>query len=350
MVNDAVNSQRRLSLETPFNKVLINKYLQFSQEIAKKYTQVFGWRYLFWEISASNSSFAVWMHGIFYLIDSILFFIGLIYLITSKKYKGLLFIVSMILVGAIPAVINVSNWFFFRSSFIIPFLIILAGSGLSYIFRKNKVIFGLTAVIYLISVLNFTFTYFVRYPIYASENIYFSPHILASYLSKIPNTKKVVVFENEPEFLFTSYLFYNNLWQKNNNSQIQQAYKQQNYQLENMQIKKCIPNNFKFTPDTIYIVDSNVDWCDDTKNKQKPVALFNQKKYPLYIKSIKDSGNDYAIYHDSLCGQPNNLSTFIHPTKLSQFNLNQLTPKSFYRTWITKPLKEEIKQLDEKHE
>jgi len=149
-VIEAVHSDRRLALETSFNQFFINKYTQTIKEVIGRLLLVFGWRELFFEISASNSSFAVWSHGMLYLVDALLIGIGLYHLIKEKKYPTLFFIGSFLSIGAIPSAINQNIWLFFRSSFIIPSLIILASFGINKLWQKTKTGFTITLAIYIV--------------------------------------------------------------------------------------------------------------------------------------------------------------------------------------------------------
>ncbi len=220
IVAQAVNNDRRLALATPLNSIFINKYLQTAKEIAGRYMLVFGWRELFFEISAASSSFAVWNHGMFYLIDAVLIFIGLHQLIRQKKYLTLYLIGSMLLIGALPSTLNQSIWLFFRSALIFPFLLILAGLGTWQLWQKTKKGFTVMAFVYSLSIIYFAFLYFVRYPVYGSENIFFSPRLLGEYLQRVDKNQQIFIFEKERDFTFTNYIFYNQLFTQDSASTI----------------------------------------------------------------------------------------------------------------------------------
>lgn len=337
-ISNVVNNDRRLSISNNFSNLFINKYVQLGKEILGRLMFVFGLRELFFEINASSTSFSVWNHGIFYLIDALLLLIGIFILFQKKKYKIIIFLGSLLLIASIPVLITNSLWLFFRSSFIIPFLIIVMSIGWHEILKRNQKIFVFSAVLYFIFVANFAFNYFFRYPLFAAEGIFFSPRILASYLQRISTDKPIVVFENEPEFLFTSYIFYNNLLNKKFISNIQQSYKEEKYTINNVTIQKCIPENLVMDEQTTYIFDVDVDYCQ-TNNINGSTSLDFQS-FPqlssLQIKQIKDSGDNYIIYHDQICSSVNGLQSFLHPQSFVDLNINLLDDQTFCRTWITK--------------
>ncbi len=338
-IKSVVDHDRRLAISSPITSVFVNKYFQFAKEIFGKLMLVFGWRELFFEISASNTSFSVYDHGIFYLIDGLLIGIGLFVLVRDKKYKTLLFLISMLAVGTIPVLVTDNVWLFFRAAFIIPFLIIFSGIGLNQIFTKSKKLFFVFSVVYFIFVSNFTFNYFFRYPLYSAEGIFISPRILASYLRRVADTQKVIVFENEPEFLFTSYIFYNDLFTKPNANIIQQNYNNKNYVMDNVVIQKCIPENLNMDEKNIYIFDVDADYCQTDLKENSSLDLdleLFKEKLALYIKQIKDSGDNYVIYQDKLCLNQKDIKQYVYPNKFKHLAIDSLDNDAFCTTWLTK--------------
>ena len=345
VVSEAVNTDRRLALLTPINNLFINKYAQTVKEIVGRYLLVFNGRELFYEISASNSPFAVWNHGPFYLIDALLIAVGIIALIQRRQISGLLLLGGLGLTGVIPAVLNQSIWLYFRPSFLFPLLLITAGWGLEWFWQKQKKLFFLIFLGYIFSVVNFGFLYFVRYPIYASEGIYFGPRLLAEYLHRLPSDQKVVIFEKEPEFVFTNLVFYYQLLNSSTAEKIHQAYKTQTYEWNNLRFLPCVPNDFQPASDTTYVFDSDAPDCTAKTENDKKIAtgkllLANEKigSRPIFIRSVKDNGVNYDIYHQTLCSHPEKMSHFIHPQELKQFDFSKLTSDQFCQTWLTQDL------------
>ncbi len=337
-ISNVVNNDRRLTVSTNLSNLFVNKYVQLGKEMLGRLMFVFGPRELFFEINASNTSFSVWNHGIFYLVDALFLLIGIFVLFRQKKYKIIIFLGSFLLIGSIPVLITTSLWLYFRSSLIIPFLIIVISIGWREILRKNQKVFVVSAIFYFIFVINFAFNYFFRYPLFAAEGIFFSPRILASYLHRVPSDKKIIVFENEPEFLFTSYVFYNNLLTSDLIPTIQQSYKTEKYALGNLTIHQCIPANLVMDKQVTYVFDVDVDYCQTdelSKLNSLDFQLLPQLS-SVQIKQIKDSGDNYVIYHDQLCETVTELQSFLHPQHFADLAMDSLDDQTFCRTWITK--------------
>lgn len=344
-ITSEVDTSRRLSLASPVNKIFLNKYTQLGKEVISRYMLVFGWRELFMEISASNTPYAVWNHGIFYIMDSVFIGFGIWYFLKRNQFLPLIFLVGLIFIAAIPATINDSLWFFFRASLIVPLFCILAGLGWYWLWQRSRLIFYTATAVYVVSIIHFSFIYFIRYPVFASENIYFSPRLLGEYLHRLPSSTPVVVFDHEPEFAFTSYIFYNNLFTKENATEIQNAYKTKLYSFGSVQFIDCIPADFQPSTSQVSIIDTRVPVCKSKEGEPPPRAGFLENdlfaitpSQPVFIKSIKDSGNDYSIYADPICEEPDKLNTFINPRSLAEFRFQTMTDFDFCKTWITKPL------------
>lgn len=342
-ISQAVNTDRRLALVTPLNNLFVNKYLQTGKEILGRYLQVFGPRELFLEISAAASPFAVWNHGPFYLIDALLIALGLFALVSQKKFAQLWLLGFLAVTCVAPAVINQSVWLYFRPSFVFPLLIILAGAGAALLWQGRQWLFWLAALLYAAAVINFGFLYFIRYPVYSSESIYFGPRILAEYLHRLPETQKVVVFEKEPEYVFTSLIFYFDLLTPDFARIIQTAYNTKQYSYKNVTMVSCLPVNFTPELNTTYIVDSDVPDCiapEAVKQKAKTQTQIFATfvKSPIFIRSVKDNGVNYTIYGQTLCENSEKFEHFINPHSLRIFNVSQLPVAEFCQNWLTKDL------------
>lgn len=214
------------------------------------------------------------------------------------------------------------------------------GIGWNEILKRNKKIFLATFFIYFIFIINFSFNYFSRYPLFASEGIFFSPRIMADYINRAPKDVQIMIFEDEPEFSFTSYIFYNDLFDKKNSKKIQEIYKNKNYEINNIVFKQCVPNDFSLIENVIYIFDVDVDYCETASQPNDSIidSQILEKSSLIYIKQIKDSGDDYAIYGDKVCENRNELSQFIHPQRLNDLDFKTLKNEDFCKIWLTRSL------------
>lgn len=340
IVVEAVQNDRRLALSTPTNKLFINKYVQWGKEVLNRYLTVFGTHELFYEVSASSSSFVVWNHGMFYLISGLLALLGCHYLLQQKKYPALVLLVSLLMISGLPSAVNERVWLFFRSAFVVPVVIILAGKGATFIWEKSRFLFMVLLIGYALAVINFGFLYFVRYPVYAAEDIFFSPRLLSDYVRRLPAQTKVLIFDDEPEFTFSSYVFYNHLFTAKNTNELQQRFDNKNYSWGNVQVRDCIPSDIDIEQSVVFIVDTTVPVCNSSDGKPAVISPEIEQKIAgrtVYIKSIKDSGTDFTIFGDSLCSDQE-LSTYIYPHQVSQFEFDKLSDSDFCQVWLTQAM------------
>jgi hypothetical protein len=260
-------------------------------------------------------------------------------LLCKNSKQTLIFLTSLTLIGAIPSVLNQKYWLFFRASFIIPFLIIIAAFGINYLWKYKRKLFYLFSSLYLLLIVNFSFNYFIRYPVFAAENIFFSPRILANYLARNADMKKIVVFDKESDFTFSTFIFYEEKIRENNISNINYAYKKQDFNWSNFTFESCIPEDFVYELGTLYIFHKEIYSCNPT---QENAFDFKKQNDPVFIKSIKDSGNDYFILGDKLCQFHDKLNDYINPNLLSEMNFKELSDEEFCQTWITKSMNDII--------
>lgn len=329
-----VNDQRRLSLDSSATKVFINKYTIWISTVFKRFIETYSFKFLFLEGQANNSSWSVWNHGIFYVFDFVLIIFGFIYLIISKKYKLLLFFCFLLSSLVIPSLISADKSYFFRSSLNIPLLIILAAIGAEYLRKISSKLIKLTLILaYVFSVFHFSYLYFLRYPIVSSDRHFFSDRVLSEYLSRVSKSQKITIFTPEPEFTVSTYLLFNNILNKNNISEIQNAYRKNEFVINNIKFtNKCFPINSLNYNDLI-VIRHDVEICDASEiiEPAKRVSTLNNS---LQIQAIKDSGTYFNIFNDTLCSKFK-LNRYLRINNSKQFDFKEMTDEEFCRTWIS---------------
>lgn len=338
---ELVNDQRRLSLDSPLNKIFINKYGIWTGRVFERFTQTYGFQFLFLEGQVVNSSWSVWNHGIFYIADSALIIFGFVYLYKGKRNKFILFLGIFLSVLVIPSLISSDKSYFFRSSLNIPLLIFLCALGAEFI-RKTfpswiKMLFLL---MYVLSVLHFGYLYFVRYPVLSSDRQFFSDRVLAEYLRRVPESQKVVIFSPEPEFTVSTYLFFNSLLNTDTIGEIQSAYSSQNFTFNTMEFTgDCLPANLSEFNELV-ISRHDIRSCgtnEATILTKKPESDTQDFSNPLQIQAIKDGGRYFNIYNDQLCTGLE-INPYLRIYKQEQFDFEKMSDKEFCQTWISKLL------------
>jgi hypothetical protein len=129
------------------------------------------------------------------------------------------------------------------------------------------------------------------------------------------------------------------LFTKPNANIIQQNYNNKNYVMDNVVIQKCIPENLNMDEKNIYIFDVDADYCQTDLKENSSLDLdleLFKEKLALYIKQIKDSGDNYVIYQDKLCLNQKDIKQYVYPNKFKHLAIDSLDNDAFCTTWLTK--------------
>ncbi len=334
-----VNELRRLSLDSTWNEKFINKYSIWAGHVFKRFTETYSFEFLFLEGQVENSVWSVWNHGIFYIADSVLIILGLVYLVIKKRYKFLALLGFGLSTFVITSLISANRAYYFRSSLNIPLLIILAGIGMEYLKSiLPKKLFYIFILVYLAGIIHFTYLYFIRYPVIAADRQFFSDRIVAEYLRRLPSEQKIVLFSPEPEFSISTYIFFNNLINKNSISSIQSAYANQDYKINNIQfIGDCLPQNVSQAQETV-ISRHDIRNCEPEENNTLTINPETEEQLhfnPLEIQAIKDGGAYFHIYNDQLCSGLE-INPYLQVRSLDSFDFKNMSNTEFCQTWLSK--------------
>lgn len=295
----SVNDERRLVISNNFYSIFSNKYVVYTKYIIAKYAEVFALPILFTQ-GEGRGTYSLYTHGYFYYIDLVFFFAGLLFL--KKKTRSTFFLLLyVLLVGAIPAVVNMqlSSLSALRAALIYPIFCIFIGCGIASVIPTNKKrkAFVVTAIIivYGLSLLNLLYIYFFRYPIYASEAYGFSKKLLVSYITLHQKNSEVpvIVYTLAPSTVFRHYIFANNLLERQTANQISKLITQPLIQYDNVIFADCQKYPQPLSS-SVTIVESG--FCE-----QQLVDIGKEQKF-LNISQLSDAGGIYKIYNDSLCG------------------------------------------------
>lgn len=296
----SVNNERRLAITNPFTPLITNKMIVYTKYIIGKYFEVFAFPLLFFQ-GENRATYSLYTHGYFYYIDIIFLILGILFL--SKRNKTFLFLLFyLLLIGAIPAVIsnNPTGFAALRAALIYPLLCILIGAGIASLLETKKnnrrlIIVGITiSILYFFSFVNLGYTYFFRYPMYASEAYGYSKKLLMTYVSHYNalTITPLTIYTKTPNDLFKHYIFSNDLLKKETSDTISTLLNKPIIDNGNIKIVKCDDIDASLLTST-FIVESG-----DCELKLS-VAL-QEKKY-LSIPQLADSGSMYKIYGDVLC-------------------------------------------------
>jgi 4-amino-4-deoxy-L-arabinose transferase-like glycosyltransferase len=321
-----VNEARKSTIQSPVTNLLENKYTVYSKFLAIKFLNIFSSDYLF---NYSDQFVGIGKHGLFYYIDSLFLFLGVIFL-ASKNRKLLVFILALIVIGALPHVFHQARTDNFTPHIFLtfPFLIMLISFGIGEsisLFKKrhlNSIAIVLVVLTYSFLFLNFSNLYFFYYPLKGNSD--FQVRVLSRYVDFAGQSKgKVTVYTNRSHDLFKKYLFYSNSYNKKTFPGIQRAILGKEYFLNNVKFTDC-PSGVDVSKEaSVAVYDSE---CGKLLNSQKHIVI------PLLI----DGGERFGIYNDSVC-EEFLLKRYPKGLRIDDFNIEKLSKKDFCQTFITSP-------------
>ena len=317
-----VNESRKLSIASPFGPVLINKYSVYAGALTNKIFRIISPSYLFIE---GDLFFPVRGHGMFYAADLPLFLLGSFFLF-SKRRLYLLCAVAYFLIGSLPQILFKSQSdYSLHLAMMFPLMIVCIGYGLhatiiSFPKRYKYLLAGIAAVLYLGSVINFGYIYFFQHPLQEYGDVHM--RILSKYiqLNQKMDIPISVYSDSNTDFLY-KYLFYTNSVNPETITALRQTKFSDGFGLNGIHFYGCRKSLDAGNTQEIVIVHSS---CSTESNS-----------HHLGISRLKDGGEIYKIYNDSLCGNYN-LRGFPDHITITQLALDSLNQKQFCETYITR--------------
>lgn len=324
-ISAQVNYERKLVLENPYKSIFSNKISIYMRERVERYFLAFSPDILFLR-GEGNATFSLWYHGLFYYTDVIFLIIGLFFLFIKNR-PFLLFIFVLSSISIIPSMVNNGlPSYVHRASLMYPFLLLVTGLGLSRILEitKSLILKSLIVFVIFLEILNFSYIYFFRFPVYNSEAFAFSQNILSKYLViSVDKKEKVIVVTSSPFALYKMFLFYADVLNNENIKKLQNQVAKEIYVYNNLVFTSTCPDN-KILSNVTYIVEANHS-CLKAFIKEKHVSV------PV----ISDNAVSFAVYHDRICS-PYGLSSYVSNLEMSDLKISDLNPKDFCQKFIVK--------------
>lgn len=348
-LSQIVNTERRLSLQNPFLNTASNKITAVLLFMLQRLVGVFDFNLLLVSIEPNVSGFSVWTHGVFYWIELFFLSIGLSILSFQRKTRasGILLVLG-ILTLCLPALINTSSeWYLLRSIFSYFLMSIGASWGLVYVYTKKHLKL-LVVIIYAVSVANFSYNYWYKYPVISLDWSNFDERVLARYLvlqtSHHPENK-IVVYSSEPEYDYWSFLFYGNHLENADLQDIatqMRTYppyvsKSASYTYGAIEFTNtCVPPEETLqaqsqTHNTLSIVRTTHNTCPENDTLLSDLV----DKHDVKIKTISavlDSGGRLKIIGDTICD--GSTTSFVYLQSLSELQVEKQSTEEFCKNWI----------------
>lgn len=324
-VGRLVDQERSRSVASSLNKYFVNKYTVYFRGYGDKYLNAFSVNNLFVN-GEVRAAFSFQKHGTFYFWDGLFILVGFCWLFVYSRKTWLLFLL-LIFISPLTAGLNTVEYSYSqRAGLMYPLLIILSGMGIGFVLNSIKLNKGryflsvLIFVLYTTSFINLLHLYFYRFPIYASDGWFFQDRVLARYLAL--NDKESVVYTSEPKIIFQEYLFYNNLYNKDNIKAINLDMDKKIYQLGKVSFTDLCPEVFDNKKTLIF--DGKIN-CKNLPDKNKAIR----------ITRLSDVFEEYLIYKDLVCGDFE-LNRYVPLSVFGQWQVEKQTAEEFCQNWITK--------------
>ncbi len=338
-----VDSDRRLSLAPEIlKKIYSNKLVKLSQSVRDKYVRALNPDMLFLH-GESNGVFSTWQTGYLYLITLPFLLIGIGHLILNyDKYHIL--ILALLILSPLASVMHVNNSVAFRSGIYFVLLHIVIAYGLVVSYQEfgrllPKLRFFATSIFLALITISFSYfcyIYFFVTPVTNANAYFFGDRLVANYVRLTPG-KKIMLIVSQPRYLYSAVqLTHSNITHADIES-FGGKYSPTNldeYFFPNLVIARGCPKNDSREYDTIIvskILLSDLGKCDGLDK----LLERNLDLQPTSFVSPQDSGEEYRIFGDTLCGGEE-LSTYVHPESLSDFKLETMGARDFCQKWVVR--------------
>jgi len=335
VIQTIVNTDRRLTLDSPLVQVANNKYTETVRGITDSFLKANDLSFLFLSANEPANSFNVSKHGYFYLLDLPLILLG-IYALTFKRNQRLLHVSYLFFVMActLPNLLSFGQAYTFRSSLFYMLLIPLIANGLLYVYlKKNVLLSGAITLLYLASFISFLYQYNVQYPVYAADANLFSERVISSYMNRISKDRTIYIVVPDEEFVLHSYLYYNGLYNADTAEQARNAVEDKSYIFQNLHIVvNCddVPTN----TNAVIIAARSMEYCPDMPIASPSARLVANPERIISVPAVVDSGELFRIYHDPVC-KPYTLTRYIMPKRLENFGVERLSDDQFCTNWFS---------------
>ncbi|MEK7559252.1 MAG: glycosyltransferase family 39 protein, partial [Patescibacteria group bacterium] len=302
LISEEVDYVRKISIQNPLTNVLENKVTIFTRILVTKFMKSLSFDFLFIN---GDQFFSIFRHGLFYVLDAIFLALGLVAAFAYKR-KVFWLLSGIAVAGILPQLAHSASTdnFSIHLSLFFAFITIFMGAGLAEalnLIKNKKYLYlsgGLIGVLYLFLVVNFFNIYFFQFPM--QGNFDFHVRLLSKYVASVPNDKEIVIYSPSARDIFKKYIYYSNNYNSDTYEVVKSIYDKENFKFKNVNFLGC---------------DNTLDFSEKIE-----VILYdeqcgsNKKSSHLTIPRLKDGGESYKIYNDSIC-KGMNLKRY--PTSLS---------------------------------
>lgn len=345
LITDQLQVLTDETLPNPWYRLMVSPYFIWVKTVANRYFNLYSLSTLFWQVGeAGVNTYWLWYFGSFYLIDILLIGLGFYSLGQQKNWRLFTFLILFLLIAPLPALLNAQGdgqWWLHRGSFRVLPLLILASIGASFIWRKlrtaGKIIF---TSLYLLGFIYFAALYFYRLPLTSALTARYAPRIVSAYVGRASKNRAVTIYVNGGRrTYFDNYLFYNNVPNRDNVTQIQTTYRdyrdQKTYQVGQVTFTdNCLDQAIlQKNTDRTLVIDATIPFCENENQSELNRGwLVDQTKTAglslLAIQSPKVHADIFYIIGDVVCNRQD-VSNDLGVITLTDLALDHLTDQQF---------------------
>jgi len=217
VASEAVELERRSSQAPEILKRLYhNKLTYWSKIFIDHYSYAFSPQYLFTSQEGSGI-FSLWFRGQMYALEAPLVFLGLFYLF-QKKRRELMLLMLLLVIAPLPSGLGPEPiTYTIRSSFMLPWLMVIVGSGfyaISYFIKSRNIkiiIYLMVGAFYLYLIGGYLNQYYNEWKIYGAKYYSKADQDLALFINREKNNKDQIVVDGISSVGFLHYAFYNKI-------------------------------------------------------------------------------------------------------------------------------------------
>lgn len=295
----AVELERRASLAPEFLKRLYhNKITYWSKIFVDRYQYALSPQYLFTS-QEGNGIFSIWFRGQMYYLEAPLIFLGILFLFKRFR-KELAIIIFSLLIAPLPAGLGPEpTTYTIRSSFMLPWLVILAGAGiysLSIFIKQKKIsiiLYALVIFYYLYLIGGYLTQYYFEWTRYGAKYYSKSTQDLVLLIEREKSQRQSIIVGKAGSVTLLHYSFYNRV-----SPQItQNLYDKNPIIIENVVLQdKCpylLKEEINILTDRNYLYILSPECFEENKK-------VGYKRNPSYTIKSPDGEDEWMVYKNEL--------------------------------------------------
>ncbi|OGH24750.1 MAG: hypothetical protein A3B47_00480 [Candidatus Levybacteria bacterium RIFCSPLOWO2_01_FULL_39_24] len=287
-----VNWERQYNTAPWILRVIFsNKPLYYLKAIRENYLKAFSPEFLFLSGEGGTPSQIVniYYRGELYIIELPLLLLGIYTLFKNKDKFSRNFLVTLLLISALPSTFTLDRNFVNRDIMMLPILLIIVACGLTYLLERvalykkiyRYIFISVFVLIYLFLFIGYLYQYYYRWTVYGSEAWGTSSKELVEFVSKVKGEYENVYISNS----YRNFLMQYAVFEKIDPRIVQKAWNTNPIKIYNItMLLECLNNGVGIVkdfipPKTLYIYSAS----DCKYSSSTPTARIIDKGELLHV-------------------------------------------------------------------